>query len=189
MQRTSKKLMLIIYTKAKYQAADSILRRNSNRNKPQAIQEGAAVLALAHSNLATWTISFYTFSFFYLSATARCASGATQVVVRVVASLVVSSHARPAFRVVLRDGGEAKSKYQGLLNKSTTVSACVASPHHVSDHFTSLFETLVHGCSFMLGWIFLYVVEVFLMNCRPRALALQPLKNWIRSEQEVGFTI
>ena len=35
---------------AKYQVVEYILRRNGNRNKPLAIKEGAAVLALAHSD-------------------------------------------------------------------------------------------------------------------------------------------
>ena len=39
-----------IYTKAKLQAAYSIHRRDSNRNTPPAIKEGAAVLALVHSD-------------------------------------------------------------------------------------------------------------------------------------------
>ena len=50
LQRTSKKLMQRTFPKVKSQAAYSILRRNSNRNKPPAIKEGAAVLTLAHSD-------------------------------------------------------------------------------------------------------------------------------------------
>ena len=50
LQRTSKKLRRRTFPKAKSQAAYSILRRDSNRNKPPAIKEGAAVLALAHSD-------------------------------------------------------------------------------------------------------------------------------------------
>ena len=49
-QRTSNKLMQRNFPKAKSQAAYSIHRRDSNRNKPPAIKEGAAVLALAHSD-------------------------------------------------------------------------------------------------------------------------------------------
>ncbi len=51
LQRTSNKLMQRTFPKAKSQAAYSILRRDSNRNKPPAIKEGAAVLALAHSDI------------------------------------------------------------------------------------------------------------------------------------------
>ena len=36
---------------AKSHVMEDLLRRNSNRNKPQAIKEGAVVLALAHSDL------------------------------------------------------------------------------------------------------------------------------------------
>ena len=50
LQRTSNKLMQRTFPKAKSQAAYSILRRDSNRNKPPVIKEGAAVLALAHSD-------------------------------------------------------------------------------------------------------------------------------------------
>ena len=50
LQRTSKKLMQRMFPKAKSQAAYSILRRDSNRNKPPAIKAGEAVLALAHSD-------------------------------------------------------------------------------------------------------------------------------------------
>ncbi len=50
LQRTSNKLMQRTFPEAKSQAAYSILRRDSNRNKPPAIKEGAVVLALAHSD-------------------------------------------------------------------------------------------------------------------------------------------
>jgi hypothetical protein len=52
LQRTSNTLMQTTFPKVKSQAAYSILRRDSNRNrnKPPAIKEGAAVLALAHSD-------------------------------------------------------------------------------------------------------------------------------------------
>ena len=43
--------MQIILPKEKSQTVDSILRRNGNRKKPQAIKEGAAVLELAHSDM------------------------------------------------------------------------------------------------------------------------------------------
>ena len=51
LQRTSKKLMQRTFPKATSQAAYSIHRRDSNRNKPQATKKGAAVLALAHSDI------------------------------------------------------------------------------------------------------------------------------------------
>ena len=51
-QRTSKKLMQRTFPNLKSQAAYSIIRRDSNRKKPPAIKKkGAAVLALAHSDL------------------------------------------------------------------------------------------------------------------------------------------
>ena len=49
LQRTSKKLMQRTFPKAKSQAAYSIHRRDSNRNKPPAIKEGAAVLNSQHT--------------------------------------------------------------------------------------------------------------------------------------------
>jgi hypothetical protein len=45
------------FPKAKSQAAYSIHRRDGNRNKPQAIKEGAAVLALAHSDFCSVNIA------------------------------------------------------------------------------------------------------------------------------------
>ena len=51
LQRTSNKIIQRTFPKAKSQAAYSILRRDSNRNKPPAIKQGAAVLALAHSDI------------------------------------------------------------------------------------------------------------------------------------------
>ena len=51
MQRTRKKCMQRTFPKTQSQRANSIHRRDGNRNKPQAIKEGAAVLALAHSNV------------------------------------------------------------------------------------------------------------------------------------------
>ena len=57
LQRTSNKLMQRTFPKAKSQAAYSIHRRDTNRNKPAPIKEGAAVLALAHSDLLFWVRS------------------------------------------------------------------------------------------------------------------------------------
>ena len=60
MQRTfgkqARKLMQRTFQKTKSQAAYSILRRDSNRNKPPAIKEGAAVLALAHSDIMRYPL-------------------------------------------------------------------------------------------------------------------------------------
>ena len=56
LQGTNNKLMQRTFPKAKSQTAYSILRRDSNRNKPPAIKEGAAVLALTHSDYCpVWT--------------------------------------------------------------------------------------------------------------------------------------
>jgi len=50
--------MRITFPRAKSQAAYSIHRRDSNRNKPPAIKEGAAVLALAHSDIKLYKYKY-----------------------------------------------------------------------------------------------------------------------------------